>query len=193
MKSLAPSELVDLYRKVAEGNGPLLAFELGQCSPPSGAFGRRRRARHHGDPSDRQLSTRLSIERSSRPLGPAREDPAGVQSIPATTCYRYGDLRQRLPPWPFDLCSGGLRPAGSHVGAGRCRLLPYQLRAAILGEFALERRRPLTSTAPRNSSTCGAGSRPTGPSKLADKAKTTKYPHPHQGANRAPLDRVDLF
>lgn len=38
MKALSPSELVDLYRRVAKDNGPLLAFELGEMFAPFGSI-----------------------------------------------------------------------------------------------------------------------------------------------------------
>lgn len=38
MKALSSTELIDLYRKVAQGNGPLLAFELGEMFAPFGSI-----------------------------------------------------------------------------------------------------------------------------------------------------------
>ena len=38
MKALSESELVDLYRRVAKGNGPLYAFELGEMFAPFGSI-----------------------------------------------------------------------------------------------------------------------------------------------------------
>ncbi len=38
MKALSPTELVDLYRRVAKDNGPLLAFELGEMFAPFGSI-----------------------------------------------------------------------------------------------------------------------------------------------------------
>lgn len=38
MKALSPAELVELYRRVAQGNGPLLAFELGEMFAPFGSI-----------------------------------------------------------------------------------------------------------------------------------------------------------
>jgi len=38
MKALGEAELVDLYRRIAKGNGPLYAFELGEMFAPFGAI-----------------------------------------------------------------------------------------------------------------------------------------------------------